>query len=295
MSKVESNDELRIREMQEAQRRAEARNLELDRAKKADRSFDEALRARRSAECASEDQARDARRNARERAGQRASVERREDGYLHPHERARRAALARVLDGRRALERRAHESLDEHRALIDRRDQHEVGSALDLERVDERLHEQDASDAGQVEERLEEAQKDAADGDIARDLERDRRRRRDHDRGEDDRRRPAPDAVGRPRRAHRAGARGALPPALLERIVGVITQVVEDGRTQLHLRLQSPGLEGVELEVKAQDGEVSCLFRGCSDRLRRALEGAQPTLTAALAKKGLKLKRLEAR
>lgn len=100
---------------------------------------------------------------------------------------------------------------------------------------------------------------------------------------------PEVQAAAAPRRA-----RPTIPPEVLKRLVHTIYQAAKaDGRTSLQLTLKGGMMDGVRLEVEAEDGQVRCRFGGCDPQLSRLLNDGQPALAAALARKGLKLTALE--
>lgn len=292
MSRVESNDEQRIREMQEAQRRAEVRNREADRAQRGERSFRESMTARTARDEGAR-QSEDAEHRQRTAGQARRVLDRvRKEQPTRPHELAKRAALARAFAGRQSLARRAQESDGEARVLVDRASEHESARALEHDHLDEMGRTEDRAELEAREERLDELRRDAEAQAMADDLARERRRR-DRDRREDDDRRREPAEGVAPAKARGAAPRVSLPPEILKRIVQTLVRVTEDGRTSLRVRLQGPGLEGVELQVENREGSITCAFSGCSDRLRRDLERARPTLEGALSRRGLRLSKLE--
>lgn len=86
----------------------------------------------------------------------------------------------------------------------------------------------------------------------------------------------------------------AIPPEILRQLVQTIYQAVKaDGRTSLRLTLKGGAMEGVELEVEANQGEVSCRFEGLSPKLKRQLHDGEAALGAALKRRGLHLKTLD--
>lgn len=288
VGKVESSDETRIREMQEAHRRAEVRNGEASQAKRAERSFRETMGAR-SADQSDRAAARDREARTRSDADARRVLDQvRNQKPQLPHERAKREALAQALGGKAALVRRRDEQGGDHRVLLDRTEQHQAGQTKERRAVEDRLRDEDGRDQVVREERQESLRN--PEGPVVAPMEDDRRRRRD--RSEDERRRES-EALAGVKSA--GGSAPVVPPELLEKIVGAVTQVIEDGRSHLRVRLEGAGLDGVELEVKCESSEVRCTVTGCSDRLRRDLEGAAPALGQALGRRGFRLSSFEVR
>lgn len=81
---------------------------------------------------------------------------------------------------------------------------------------------------------------------------------------------------------------------VIDRIVGAIQSAhTADGRTEIHVDLKGTLLDGVRLEVRAQDGKVSCKFKGCTRDMKALLESSKGALMRGLAKKGMTLTKLE--
>lgn len=293
MSKVESNDEMRIREMQEAQRRAEVRSKEASRAQQREKSFDEALKSRRShASTRAENTDR-----KRERAAARGAIEQVRQGEPRSQlEWARRAALHKAFFGQKAQGGRVRAAIENEQVLSDRAEGSLEARGEEHARVEETGHDEEVREVERVLERQEELRQEAVRAELAHQVDRDGRRRQDGQESDGEEREQAQiQGVGAKKAGGAAGAPAPVPPELLKRIVGTLMKVIEDGRTRLRVRLQGRGLEGVELEVRHENGQVACDFSGCNDRLRRDLENARGALSQALEKKGLKLARLTAR
>ena len=71
--------------------------------------------------------------------------------------------------------------------------------------------------------------------------------------------------------------------------------VTQDGRTHMQITLKGGLLDGVQLQVRAEGGKVSCEFSGCSKETARLLDSAQGALARGLERRGLRLERLSAR
>lgn len=293
-----SNDELRIKEIQEAQRRAEKQRKAADQARQTERSFRETM-TQRAARQRGAREADDVERRRRAEGDARRVLDqvRGDRKERRPHELAKRAALARAFGHKKSLSRRAQESAGEARVLHDRAEQHRSGRVLQNEHVETELHEEDRAELDVREERLEEVRRELSGLEVAEDLARERRRqddRSDRDGRDQDEPQVEAAAAAATRTEGSAGPRPSLPPEMLKRIAGAILKAAEDGRVSLRVRLQGPGLEGVEIEVRNEEGQVSCCFSGCNDRLRRSLEQSAPALKRALAKRGFTLAHLEA-
>lgn len=301
MSKVESNDDIRIREMQEQQRLAETRQKDADTVKRNTEAFKAAMRGKAS-------QTQDTRRTdgSKTRDAQRETAKQvlarvRREGPQKPHEKARQAAIRAAIHGAPGqLARRAKESHGESRVLSERADEYASAGLDDDRRVDDRLRDEDVREATGREEGVEEVRREHHELQMADDLMQERQgqqRRQQQQRERDEQRREtAAEATGGAREAQgSAGPTKSLPPEVLKRIAQTITKVVDDGRTRIRVRLKGQGLEGVELEIKAEDGKISCAFSGCNDQLRRDLEQAESALGSALAQRGLELRALEVR
>lgn len=297
MSRVESSDDQRIREQQEAQRKADVRNRAADRSKQNGKAFDAALRQKSTDRAGQQSLAKRAAEDGRSQARQ-VLDQLRQKVPRQPHELAKRAALSRAFAHQGAMGRRAQESAGAAQVLeqragdylesVGREDRH-----LQAERIDEETREGDA-----VEENLElKREEQVLQTQIEDALGRGDGRRRGGGQQSDEREREreaAPtQAVAAPKGA--AGAPTPVPPQLLKRIVGTLLKVAEDGRVRLRVKLQGPGLDGVELDVRHQNGRIDCAFSGCSDRLRRDLERSKDALAQALGRKGLTLGQLSAR
>lgn len=291
---MESNDEQRIREIQEVQRRDEKRLRTADNASRTERSFQESLRSRTKTDRARHHEKTDERREGEISARQVLDQVRKRRSEL-PHERARRAAMARALHGKGALEARTKASLGDARIQSDRADEALQRRGAEWEHVDETTRDQEIRESDGREERVDAARQDAEQTQIQADADGRREPRQEHPRDRDDR--PPEERAAAVQETKAQGAAGAprVPHALIQRITATLTKVVEDGRTRLRVRLKSPGLEGVELEVQVGEDGIHCAFSGCSDRLRRDLEAAEDGLREALEDRGLQLGRLEVR
>ena len=294
MSKVESNDEIRIREMQEAQRRTEIRNREADQVKRSEKSFQETLKAHQSRERGLVEGASEDRRLQDQRAARGVLDQVRQSQAKDPQEQARHAAWARALHGKGALTRRAKDSQGDAVALEQRRDGHEATHAVQNDQVDELQRDEDLHDVDTQSTQMEDARREAEATELAYHVSRQRRDsdHREGREGQPDETPAAPIEGAGPSQELKRSAR-ELPPEVLKRIVGTITKLAGDGRTRIKVRLKGRGLEGVELEVRAENGQVSCAFSGCNDRLRKDLKASESALGQALGTRGLSLHALD--
>lgn len=290
MSRVESNDEQRIREMQEAQRKAQRQAGEAQSAQHRKQAFEAALQHRQHH---ASTKSRSQEHQEQQTAAARAAIEvLRQKAPRDPHEISKRAALAKAFATDHAtLVGRAQESASQNADLDQRLAQFDQGSGLEELRVRDVERDEEAKEVERVEEKLELLQQ--GEGLV---VDPDGRRRRDpRDQQQDSRdeeRTAAPSAVKATQRARPTPM--VLPPENMKEIVSSVMEVLEDGRTRLEVQLQGRGLEGVKLEVRNEEGKVSCAFEGCTDRLRRQLYGASDRLKGALAKRGFKLVRFSA-
>lgn len=296
MSRVESNDEQRIREVQDTQRRQERQLRSADRSARSERSFQDRLQARATTERARHERTTEAQKDGEVSA--RDVLNRvRKGRRILPHEEARRAAMARALHGKGALEARSKASLGEARIQTDRAEEALEGRGVEREHLDESFREEDTREAESREEGLEAVRRSAVEDAMRVEREAQRERSQEDPKERDDRRDEDERAPAVHETATAKGAAGGprMPPELLQRIASTLSKIVEDGRTRLRVRLKGPGLDGVELDVDMDDEGIHCRFSGCSDRLRRDLEAAEGELRVALEDRGLELGRLEVR
>ena len=295
MSKVESNDEIRIREMQEAQRKAEVREQSAHRARRAQVSFKDTLNTKRSVEVAEKERMETVRKKQHNENQSRQQTERSpREKIQQARQLAHKSVLenARSLDGR--LKRRTKDSIGENTLQLDRAQHHTSKHMYDKEVMEERIREEDAQQFEATEEKQDILRRDVEYAQITGEAS---ERRRQSGQGHQDEKQkeppPQPIAVNT-QKTSGAGGGPQIPPDLLKRITSTVLKIVEDGRTSLRVRLKGPGLEGVELEVRTTNGQVECRFSGCHDKLRQELEKGAPELNKALEQRGLQLKLLVA-
>ena len=160
-------------------------------------------------------------------------------------------------------------------------------SSDELDHVQESAREDDIRDFRSTEEKQAEVAAEARDdGPVQRDGQQRRRQDRDRSGAEDGPKAEGVQASDGPAPAHRVH----IPPALIQQLVAAVFKAVgPDGRTQMEIYLRGGPLDGVKLQVRAENGRVECTFHGCDRKMENLLKQGRPALAKGLEKRGLKL------
>lgn len=287
MSRVdESNDDRRIREMNEAALRRKVDGEKKDQERRVQKAFNEVIQERQHKETAKKERTKEAaQKDPTEK--QRLLDRVRKGPPKDSREGARRAALSRAIHG--DLQKKGARSQEESaRAMDGRATEHSARSKDEIEHVEREARTEDEREHSTREDKQSEiakdARRDARDGRVDPDGER-RREKREHG-GSREEKTPGIQGTEGPRQANPV----RIPREVLEKIVSAIHAAVKaDGRTTMQVSLRGPGLEGVQLEVHAEKGRVRCAFHGANDELRSLLTGSKDALAAGLERRGLTL------
>lgn len=288
MSRIEDDgSELRFRDLQEAQTQKRLQEEKRGIAQRMEKSFSEVMgeKGRREAEkqTQSKEQAKDApKQNVLDKLKQQPSK--------NPQELARRAAMSRMMQGSLQTQRQAGAQQDE--ALSKARGEEILNRSIDERDTQEKdVRESETRGERVLEEKEQLVKREAQhEGPVER-REDGQRRQQSRDQKEEHR----PEGV-----AAASGPKGAapvqIPKELIDKLVSAIqTAVAADGRTTMSITLKGGMLEGVQLNIQAEKGKVSCELSNCNDQLKKLVKGGQEALKQALGKRGLTLVKLEAR
>lgn len=293
MSRVESSDDRRIRELNEEAYRRKVDNLKRDQQARTSRTFTEVMDQKAKTERSQRTSEERAAHTHRERVAKEAVKHRKQPSSRAHQEMLRKSALQRGIQGKmeslRQQSARAQSEVMAERGtgfLAEARSERERLTAVDRR---EREHDADLEQDKQAElqEELQRDLRDPIDGHRHHSP-----GQRDRSGGDEDGRDPA-QAVAAVQTPTKPRAAPEIPPETLQEVVkAMFAAAKEDGRTRLIVELKGKGLEGVRLEVRQENHEIQCTFTGCSPRMRQSLQAAQPRLEAQLGKRGLKLGRL---
>lgn len=288
MSRIEDDgSELRFRDLQEAQAQKRVQEEKRGIAQRLEKSFSEVMseKGRREAEkqTQSKEQAKDApKQNVLDKLKQQPSK--------NPQELARRAAMSRMMQGSLQTQRQAGAQQDE--ALSKARSEEILNRSIDERDTQEKdVRESETRGERVLEEKEQLVKREAQhEGPVER-REDGQRRQQSKDQREEQR----PEGV-----AATSGPKGAapvqIPKELIDKLVSAIqTAVAADGRTTMSITLKGGMLEGVQLNIQAEKGKVSCELNNCNDQLKKLVKGGQEALKQALGKRGLTLVKLEAK
>jgi hypothetical protein len=86
----------------------------------------------------------------------------------------------------------------------------------------------------------------------------------------------------------------AVRPPVVDQVAHAVARALDDGRTQLTVRLEPPALGTVRVTLTlSESGEVSAQVNASTDLGHRMLHDALPRLAAALADRGLEVSQLD--
>lgn len=290
MSRIESNDDQRIREMQEAQLRQKVDTEKRMQTERVSKSFNDVMSQRTKA-----DQQKKAEGSGTGKTAERSAAKAKEQ-----HERsdvlpkagrdlARRADLTKqVLN--REVQTRADLQETSRTAETTRKDELYTRTDDDNERIDRDVQRDDVREFQRAEARHEELK---VDPDQPR--EQGRPRDRDTDRRGDGEESPKSAEGVRATEGPRAAQVVKIPAELLAQIASSMHVALDkSGGTEVLVSLKGTMLDGVTLKVSSKKGKVRAIFEGCDKQTRNLIESSRGELMRQLGKRGLELDILRA-
>lgn len=287
----DNSDLQRIREVNQADQRRRIDEQKRLHQARVERSFKDVMAERdreRSAQQAQrQSNAQQASNAPKDAAGRRLLAQVRAQGHENHAQLAKKAALSRSMAGA-MVKGRVQGHRADALASESRSEQILTQGAEELEYVREKTREEESADLRSSEEKQAEVAREARGHDGP--VQRDGHRRRDQ------RQRSGPEDGGTkaeaanlndgPAPAHKVH----VPPALIQQLVQAVFKAVgPDGRTQMHIHLRGGPLDGVKLEVRAENGQVECTFHGCNRQMGGLVKAGRQSLAEGLEKRGLKL------
>lgn len=295
MSKVESSEDRRIREMTEAAFRRKADHRKRTQQALTSQSFSQVMAKKAESEQAHRASEQRGSEMKRQTMARQALLLRRSAPKPHdPRQVLHRAAIQQAAEDER--QRLRHASTQQQGGVLaDRRSQFGRRETLEAERqrqtdlrVDERDLDRVEDKDEEVREEVRRERQDPIDGQGHRDP-----HHRDRSSGDSDEGRDPAQAVQAAEGPRRRFVDAPVSPEALQEIVEALFAAHrEDGRSRLLVELKGPGLEGARLEITKESGAFHCSFFGLSASTARSLREAQPRLQARLGERGLKLGRL---
>ena len=286
----DNSDLQRIREVNQSELRRRTDQAKRSQQARVERSFQQVMADRGRERMAQQAHRQSAPTTAgtREPASQRLLAQVRTHGQAVNRDQAKKAALSRSLAGG-ALKSRAKGHRTDAVEAETRADQLLTVGGEEVERVQDHLRDQDVQELRTTEEQQAEVTKEGP-GDEAVDRDGKQRQQQHQGSGADEQ----ASAEGAAAADNAARARPVqIPPALIQQLVNAVFKAVDaDGRTQMLVHLRGGPLDGVKLEVRAEDGQVECTFHGCNREMEGLIKGGRQLLAGGLARRGLKLKSL---
>jgi hypothetical protein len=293
MSRIDddNSDLARIREMQASQLKQQKADEARNRESALRRSFQQVMGDKNARQTAGNEAQRAAPKTDGQE-GKRVLERLRKEAPKGNTELARKAALARSLTQQAASKRRS-EVVDGAKVEEQRRGEVNQKSELETEQVERERRREDDREVARAEVRREEAAALGREGPVQLDPREERRDKGRQERG-DGKDEPRSEGVASTQQAQRT-APAQIPRELIERLVDTLyTAVKADGRTSIQMTLKGGKLEGVTLEVRAENGAIHCQFGNCDPQLRAMLNAGRSALAQALGRRGLKLATLQA-
>lgn len=289
MSRIEDDgSELRFRDLQEAQTQKRLQEEKRGIAQRMEKSFSEVMSEKSRREGEKQTQAKE---QAKEAPKHDVLNRLKQQPNKAPAELARRAAMSKMMQGSLQAQRQSGAQQDE--ALAKARSDEILNRSVDeRDGLEKDVREADKRGERVLEEKEQLVKREAQhEGPVERREDGQRQRQQ----GRDQREEQKTEGV-----AATSGPKGAapvqIPKELLDKLVHAIqTAVAADGRTSMNITLKGGMLEGVQLQIEAENGKVSCTLSHCNDQLRRLVKDGQGALKQALGKRGLTLTKLEAR
>ena len=286
----DNSDLQRIREVNQAELQRRTDQQKRSHQARVERSFKEVMADRGREKVAQQAQQQHATTqsaaNPRDAAGKRLLAQVRAQGQQSHVSLAKKAALSQSMAGTMAKGRTKGHRADAIAA--ESRGEESLARATDeLDHVQDKAREDDLREVRTTDEKQAEIiHEGRGDGPIQRDGGERRREQRDRSGSED-----GPKAEGVNSSEGAAPSRRVhVPPALIQQLVSAVFKAVgPDGRTQMQIHLRGGPLDGVKLEVRAENGQVECTFHGCDREMEGLLKEGRKALASGLSKRGLKL------
>jgi len=289
----DNSDLQRIREVNQAELRQRIDRQKRGQQARVDRSFKEVMAERgrqKMAQQAHREGAPATMTNTRDPAGKRLLDQVRGQAQRNQGDLASKASMSRSFAANLARSRSKGHKSD---AMVnDARTEESLGKATEeLDFVKETERDEDIKELRREEEKQAElAAEVRGDGTVQRDGQRRQQQQRDRSGAEDQKQTEGVKASDGPKAAHRV----TVPPALIKQLVSAVFKAVgPDGRTQMQIHLRGGPLDGVKLEVRAENGKVQCTFHGCDREMKGLLQAGKRALAQGLSKRGLKLEKLD--
>jgi hypothetical protein len=291
MSRVDDNDNQRIREMQENELRTRKDLEKKDADAKIVKSFEQVMRERNQRENVQQQTA--AQHHAKDTKGKEA--EKQQESFAqqllkkmpkNAGDLQKRAAMSRAM-AQGLQSNRSSESQKLREAESERVDDlmKKADDEKDIREKD--MREEMATESKRAEEKDAKFHKIDADQE---NREREKNERNPQRRGDSGRGERKADAIEAPQAAQQQQQPRGIPREVVESIVNAIQAATHaDGRTEMQVELKGSMLEGVRLKVRSQGGKVSCTFEGCDRELKNLLESSKGALMRSLEKRGLTL------
>ncbi|MEM7674608.1 MAG: hypothetical protein AAF449_01255 [Myxococcota bacterium] len=287
----DNSDLQRIREVNQAELRQRIDRQKRGQQARVERSFKEVMAERgreKMAQQAQREGPAPGQTSTRDPAGKRLLDQVRSQAQRNQGDLANKASMSRSFAGNLARARNKGHRSDA--VTSETRAEESLGKATEeLDHIKETERDEDIKEVRREEEKQAEMAADSrSDGPVQRDGQR-QQQQRDRSGAEDQ----APTEGVRSSDGPRAAHRVTVPPALIKQLVSAVFKAVgPDGRTQMQIHLRGGPLDGVKLEVRAENGKVQCTFHGCDREMKGLLQAGQKALASGLAKRGLKLEKL---
>jgi hypothetical protein len=297
MSRINDNDDQRIREMQESDLRTRKDLEKKDNESRLTKSFQEVMQQRTQKQTAQQLKQKD---QSKEQSGE---TKKEEKSFAEsmarrlPKQAAdvqKRAALSKAMA--QGMESKRSEGSQKLREAEAERGEDLVKKADDdKDRLDKDLRVADDADSKKADDSETSFKKQNAEADAKAEREnnegRSRGRRDQNSEDQTPQRAKGIEAATAPKADPAAKV---IPPEVIEAMVNAIQKAVTaDGRTEMHVELKGSMFNGVRLKVKAERGKVTCTFEGADRELKNLLESSKGALMRGLEKRGLTLTSLK--
>lgn len=298
MSRINDNDDQRIREMQEADLRTRKDLEKKDNDSRLTKSFQEVMQQRTQQKNAQQIKQKD---QSKEQSGE---TKKEEKSFAETMAR-RLPKQAADLQKRAALSKAMAQGMESKRSVDSqklREAEAERGEDMvkkaddDKDRLDKDLRAESDSDAKRADDSEATFKKQTAEAEARAERENNegRSRGRQENNGKDDNQSQRAKGVEAASAAKADPAQKTIPPEVIEAMVNAIQKAVTaDGRTEMHVELKGSMFNGVKLKVKTERGKVSCTFEGADRELKNLLESSKGALMRGLQKRGLTLTSLK--
>ncbi|MBI4821030.1 MAG: hypothetical protein HY791_32520 [Deltaproteobacteria bacterium] len=288
MSRIESSDDQRIREMQEAQLRQKVDTEKRLQTEKVSKSFNDVMSQRAKSEQQKRAERSPANKGEKPKTEVKNQKERTEAAPKANTELARRAELTRQTLVRDTQQRSDLQETNRTNELS-RKDELYTRGDDEREVVDREVQRGDVREFQRAEARHEELK---VDPDQPR--EQGRSRERDERKHDGDEAQPRSEGV-RATEGPRAAQVVKIPTELLAQIADSMHVALDkSGGTEVIVSLKGTMLDGVTLRVSSKKGKVRAVFEGCDKQTKNLIESSRGELMRQLGKRGLELDILRA-